>query len=159
MQFGQSDTRALQRSDTEVAGQRELEPASQAVTEECRDPGFVHVLDRRQHPQPLVENHVDPSGIAYYTGEFLEVHADREVSVPGCGDDDGPNRRVGGNGGDERLERVHERKGDAVVRSVIDGDDRDRAAALVREAAVTHSDFGKPMTSPRLIDTQSRASR
>ncbi len=121
-----------------MARQRHLETAAEAVAEERRDPRFAHGLDRREDAQALIEEGVEAALLLDAVRQLLQVHADREVVIPGGGEDHGAHGVVLGERADEGLEGVHEGDREPVVRRVVDRHGDDGAAALDEHRLAAH---------------------
>jgi hypothetical protein len=62
-ELGQANLCAFAGRKSEVACERELESAAEAVAEHGGDDWFVELLYRSEYPQPLIENRFEPASI------------------------------------------------------------------------------------------------
>ena len=137
VQFRQADLRPLARRQAEVAGERELEPAAEAVPVERGDRRLVHRLDRSEHPQALVEHGLEAAAVLGAGHQLLEVHADREVLVAGSGEHECPHGLVRGGVAHGLLECVHVLERHPIARRVVVRQRQD-AAVLLDDQCIAH---------------------
>jgi small subunit ribosomal protein S1 len=157
VEFGEADLRSLPCGEAEVAGQGKFEAASEAVAEEGRDPRLPHGLDGGEHAQTLVEETVEAALLGDSTGELFEVHPDREVAIPGGGQNDRPDAVVSGDLLYEAFEFVHEGQGHPVVRGVVDGEDHDGIASLGEKRRTVHAEVCTVSLQPMPNDDDRRS--
>ena len=126
LEFGKPDPGSLGRRQAEVAGERKLEPSTQAVSVQGGDGRLLHLLDGVEHAEPLVQDRLDAALPLHPFGQLLQVHADREVFISGGGEDHRADGRIGREPGDLRLELVHVVEAQSVPRGIV-VDERDHA--------------------------------
>ena len=121
-----------------MARERQLEAAAEAVAEHRRDHRLVELLDRGEHPQPLVEHGLEPAAFAGARHELLEVHADAEVLFARGGDHDGPRVAVVAQCDHGAFELVHVLERHPVARRILVLEDHHPAPPLDAQRGAGH---------------------
>ncbi len=139
--------------EAEVAGERKLEPAAEAIAEQGGDRRLVHALDRSQDAPSLIENRLEPTALVGDTLELLEVHTDGEVLLAGGGEYEHAYRGVVGGIVDGLLEGVHVFEGHAVERWIVVDQCEDTTVAFEHQGLMVghRRSFASSSLSPRSL--------
>ncbi len=103
-----------------MTSQWKLESPSEAITEKRRDRGFVHVLDRCQHPEALIEDRFDSAARCRARSELLEIHTDRKILVTDRRQDQDTNLGILRRRNHGFLECIHVFQTHPIDRRIID---------------------------------------
>ena len=152
IQLRQPNACALGRREAEMARERDLESAAEAVAEHRRNDRLVELLDQGQHPEPLIEDRLESTALVCAGHELLEVHPDAEVLLARCGEHDRTSVAIIPQPEDGALELVHVLERHPVSRRILIFEDHDPASTLDPQCRLDHRiPQSRPSARPCMI--------